>query len=78
MLKDSINESAKKYGINSYVLAQIIQAESGWEIPYENKSRWNKIVLFFRKLFKINNEVKSETTFGLGQFSRNKVDKNNK
>jgi len=77
MLKDSINKSAKKHGINPYVLAQIIQSESSWVIPYENKSMWNKIKLFFSKIFKINKEVKSQETFGLGQFSRSQIDKNN-
>ncbi|MBK5242127.1 hypothetical protein [Clostridium sp.] len=77
MLKDSINKSAKECGVNPYVLSQIIQGESNWKTPYENKSKWNKVKLFFRKLFKSNKEIKPCNTLGLGQFSINQANKNN-
>ena len=50
--KDSIKESAIKYGFDPSIIAKIIQIETSWNLPSENKSKsiWDKITSILNKI----------------------------
>jgi len=49
--KESINKSAKKYGLNPSMISELIQAESSFHTLDKDKCNW--FVSMLRKLFKI-------------------------
>jgi len=77
--KEYIKGAAKRYNVDPRILAEIITAENNWITVGEKKTIWTRIVSIFRKCFriKVNQQIKP-TSLGLGIFSINQVDKENK
>ena len=74
--KESINASAKRYGLNLSMVSELIIAESSFHTLDKDKCNW--FVSIFKKLFRIKKEIKPCNTFGLGQFSINMSNKESK